>query len=242
HYRTLDRDLFSVEGNTIGVREEDRWGADFFLGQHIARLGLVSGGIRIGGVELEDKLRGTSEQLNLRTLHFEAQLENFDRANFPTSGNRHHVQLELAGRLLGGDVDYTKFTASLEAYYPLLPRLTYHPRLRVGLSRQGLPSSEKFYVGGMASFWGFRVDELSGDKLVLMNHELRVRLPLRLYLAARLDVGDVYTSTESIRIDNLRSGIGGWLAFDSPIGPLKVGFGGGNSEKDHVYFTAGMRF
>jgi len=193
-------------------------------------------------VELEDHRDHTSDRFGLRTLHLESVVESFDRYPFPTRGKKHRFDLRFAGRLLGGEIEFSRFFTSIEAYYPLGPYLNYHPRLSVGLSRRGLPPSEKFYAGGSDSFAGYRVNELAGDKVFLLNQELRLKLPARFYLTGRFDLGDVYAGTEEIKPGQFRHGFGGALIFDSPIGPFELGFGGGDSPRDRVYFNAGLSF
>jgi len=242
HYSTLDRDLYDAEGRADGIRKEDRWGAGFVLGQQIARLGTVSAGITIEEVQLKDNRIGADDLLGLRSLHFESRVETLDRADLPTEGENHQVELRFAGKLIGGDVEFTRFRLLLESYTPLGKYVTYHSRLSLGLSRRGLPPSEKFYAGGLHSFNGFRTNELSGDKLFLLNQELRFKLPFWLYFSARFDVGDVYGSAEDIKLAKLRQGFGISLTLDSPIGPIELGWGGGDSPKDNLYFHAGYRF
>lgn len=242
HYRELDRDLYDVNGRTDGIREEDRWGAGFILGQQIARLGTASAGITVEEVQLRDRRIGTDDLLGLRTLHLESRVETLDHANFPTRGNNHQAEIRFAGKLIGGDVEFTRFRLSLETYYSFNSFVVYHPHLTLGLSRRGLPPSEKFYAGGAHSFYGFRTSELSGDKMFLFNQELRFKLPFWLYLSARFDVGDVYGSTEDIKLAKLRQGFGIAAALDTPIGPIELAWGGGDSPKDNLYFNAGFRF
>jgi outer membrane protein assembly factor BamA len=238
----LDRDLFDTVGKVNGYRDEDRWGGAFYLGQQIARLGQVRLGLKVERIETVDHLKKTSSLLNLRTLHFESEVESFDRYPFPNRGKKHSLDLRFAGKLLGGEVEYSRFFTSIEVYYPLGEYLNYHLVASVGLSRRGLPPSEKFYAGGLGSFAGFRTSELSGEKLVLFNQELRLNLPYRFYLTGRFDLGDLYAGSDDIKPEEFRSGIGVSLALDLPIGPFEFGYGGGDSPKDRVYFSAGFRF
>ncbi len=241
-YESLDRDLFLPDGTTDGSRFEDRWRLAFEFGQHIARLGAVTAGISLEEIQLEDTRKETFQKFGLRTLYLQSLVENLDQATLPNSGNKTSVELRLAGKLIGGEVEYTRLLGSIEFYHPISKYVNLHPRFSIGWSRRGLPSSEKFYLGGMHSFAGFRINELSGDKFLLFNQELRVNLPLNFYLYGRWDLGEVYTTTEEIKIRNLRHGFGTALAFGSPIGPIELGFGGGDSPKDRFYFRAGFRF
>ncbi|MCP4570155.1 MAG: BamA/TamA family outer membrane protein, partial [FCB group bacterium] len=198
--------------------------------------------VRIERVDLFDHEVGTSDRFDLRTLHLESTVESFDRYPFPTTGNKHRFDLRFAGKLFGGEIEYTRFFTSLEAYYPLGQYLNYHPKLSVGLSRRGLPPSEKFYAGGCRSLAGYRINELSGDKMFMFNQELRLKLPARFYLTGHIDFGDLYAGADDIKIRQLRRGFGVSLAFDSPLGPVVIGYGGGDSPKDRVYFSAGFGF
>jgi NTE family protein len=242
YYHNLERNLFSSNGAKRGEREETRWGATFYLGQHIARLGTVTAGIALEEQELTDFSRRTFARFGLRSLYFRSLVETLDRLPFPTRGGRTELELRFAGKLIGGEVEFTRFQGSLEAYYTLADRVTFHPSVSLGLSRRGLPSSEKFYLGGMHSLSGFRTSELAGDKFVLINHELRCRLPLGLQAFGRYDIGNVFTSTESIRIADLRDGFGAALATDSPLGTIELGYGAGDSPRDRWYFSVGLRF
>ena len=241
-YNLRDRKLYNSEGDAIGHRDEDRWGGSFYLGQQLGRLGEAKMGLVVEELDLYDHVRETSDRFGLRTINFESMLETFDRYPFPNHGSRHHAELRFAGKLLGGEVEYTRFSLSLEAYYPLGKYLNYHPHFFVGLSRRGLPSSERFYVGGQHSFAGYRSDELAGDKAVVFNQELRVKLPYRNYLIGRWDLGDVYASADDIKPGKLKHGLGIALAVDTPIGPFEIGYGGGYSPKDRLYFSAGFEF
>lgn len=241
-YDRLDRRLFDEDGSVADFRDEDRWGGAFYLGQQIARLGQVKAGVRIERVDLFDHEVGASDWFDLRTLHLESTVESFDKYPFPTTGNKHQFDLRFAGKLFGGEIEYTRFFTSLEAYYPLGRLLNYHPKLSVGLSRRGLPSSEKFYAGGRGSLAGYRINELSGDKMFMFNQELRVKLPARFYLTGHMDFGDLYAGADDIKLGQARRGFGVSLAFDSPLGPVVIGYGGGDSPKDRVYFSAGFDF
>ena len=241
-YDGLDRKLFDGNGDVVGFRDEDRWGGAFYVGQQIARLGQVRVGVSIEHVELFDHEAGVSDKFGLRTLHLESVIESFDRYPFPMTGKKHRFDLRFAGKLFGGEVEYSRFFTSLEAYYPLISFLNYHPKLSIGLSRRGLPPSEKFYAGGNGSFAGYRINELSGDKIFLFNQELRLKILSHFYLTGHVDYGDVYAGADDIKPGQFRHGFGVSLAFDSPAGPVVIGYGGGDSPRDRLYFSAGLSF
>jgi outer membrane protein assembly factor BamA len=241
-YGSLDRTIFGPDNTLIGVRNEKKYGGLFRIGQQIARLGTVTGGIKIEEIEYDYGRTDGKERFGLRSLTLESVVETFNRPTFPETGNKHLFQLQFAGKLIGGDAEFTRYFSSFETYLPLLSSLVYHPRLSVGISRTGLPPSEQFYVGGIHSFSGFRTYQLAGDKAFLFNQEMRLKLPLRLYLYARYDIGEVYNSADQIKLRNLRHGVGFSIALDSPIGPFEFGYGVADKENDRYYFQAGFDF
>ncbi|MDH3890303.1 MAG: BamA/TamA family outer membrane protein [candidate division Zixibacteria bacterium] len=242
HHNRLNRNVYDAHGNVTDEIDENRTGLEVKFGQQISRLGTLSAGLIVQEVEYEFDTAQVREKFGLRALKFESLVETFDRLPFPESGKKHLFEIQLSGKFIGGEVEYTKFYSSIEAYWSLGGPLNYHPKLAVGLSRSGLPESEKFYLGGMKSFAGFRTDQLSGDKIMTMSHELRCKLPLRLYLSARYDIGEVYASADDIRLSGLRHGFGVTAALDSPIGPLEFGYGVADEGFERYYVNIGLAF
>ncbi|UCG61221.1 MAG: BamA/TamA family outer membrane protein [Candidatus Zixiibacteriota bacterium] len=240
-HRRLDRLVFLGE-EEIGLRKERKTGFDLIFGQQIARLGVVSAGFTCEQVEYDNTDTGIRRKFGLRILKLESQVENFDRLPFPTRGNRHLIQLRFAGKYLGGDEEFTRFYSSFETYFPLGKHVNFHPRLALGVSRRGLPPSEQFFLGGLHSFAGFRTHQLAGDKMFILSNEIRIKLPLLLYLMGRHDMGEVYVSSDEIKLRNLRHGVGVSLALDSPIGPFEFGYGIVNSDIERFYINIGLAF
>ncbi|MEW6412682.1 MAG: patatin-like phospholipase family protein [Candidatus Zixiibacteriota bacterium] len=240
-HRYIDRRVY-VGDEQVGTREERKTGFELTVGQQIARLGTVSAGLTMERVEYENSNTGTGRVFDLRVVTFESMVENFDRLPFPSTGNRYLFQLQLAGKYLGGEEEFTRFYSSLEIFLPLGKFLNYHPSFQLGVSRSGLPPSEQFFLGGMHSFAGFRTHQLAGDKMFIFSNEIRVKLPLRLYLTGRHDLGEVYVSSDEIKLRNLRNGVGVCLAFDSPLGPFEFGYGIADSDFDRFYVNIGFAF
>lgn len=242
-YRTvLNRQTYDIFDQVRGIREERKTGISMEVGQQITRLGKVSASLISEEVDYFDTNFDQKVKYGLRSLLFNSQFENFNRVPFPTSGNKHQFQLQLCGKFLGGDVEFTKFYTSHESYISINPTLTFHPYFALGASRSGLPPTEQFYLGGMHSFVGFRTDQLAGDKMLLFSNELRIKLPLKLYFTTRYDLGDVYNSIDQIKLRNLRHAFGFSLAADSPLGPLEFGYGYVDEDQDETYLNLGFRF
>lgn len=244
YYHLLDRHFYNGESTTVETVDEKRLGGEFILGQQIRRFGSVTGEFRIEKIKNEFDSSGAVENLQLRTLGLRSVVETINRIPFPTAGKKHMFLFEYAADILGGESRFTRIYSTIESYFVLTDRLNFHPRLAVGWtdSDNPVPLSERFYIGGMDSFYGYHTDEMHGDKMILGNLEFRYKLPYRFYALARFDLGDVYPSADHIKLQNLRSGIGIALSFDSPLGPITTAYGRSDSDHERFYFSAGLAF
>ncbi len=243
YHKFLNRHLYDSEDSLIGKREERKTGVTLSLGQQIARLGTVSAKVTVEEVDYDFNTNPeTSVEFGLRVLTLESLVETFDRIPFPHSGKKVHLEFQQAGEVLGGDMEYSRFYADVEAYFPLGRHLTYHPRIEVGGSRPALPLSEQFYLGGMHSFAGYRTYQLFGEKMFVISNEVRAKLPLRLYFSVRYDIGNVFASTDDIKLKSSLQGAGAFLALDTPLGPFEIGYGIAEDERDRFYLRAGFNF
>lgn len=242
YHKKMNRQIYDINESPVAYRREHKTGISLKTGQQIARLGAVTAEMLFEEVAYDDLLLNSHEEYSLRSLKFESLVESFDKVPFPQKGNKHLFQLQFTGKIISGDIEYTKFYTSHEAYIPLGSDVNYHPYLALGASRSGLPPTEQFYIGGMRSFSGFRTYQLSGDKMFLMSHELRFRLPFNSYFTMRYDMGEVYGRTDQIKLRNLRSSIGAIFSLDLPIGPFEFGYGLADSDLDKFYLNIGFLF
>lgn len=243
-YHYLDRKIYNDDGESIARREEDRYGFDITLGHQIARFGTVIGGLGWTDVESEYSPGGGNSHSKLRTFSLLSRVENINRYPFPTKGKKHIFAARFATDVLGADAQYTKIFSSVESYWPLPAGLNFHPVISVGLSdaKAGIPVSERYYIGGHYSFYGFAYEELNGSKMFLTNLELRLNLPYHFYLYGRYDFGQVYGAFDDIKLKNMRHGYGFSIALDSPIGPIDFGYGKSGSHPDRLYLDIGLGF
>lgn len=242
YHDRLDRKKYTPDNNSLGYNNEEKTGVQFTVGQQIARLGTVTANVILEKAELNDPSDTIKQSFGLRSLRFESLVENFDRLPFPRSGTKHDFQLQFTGKIFGGEVEYTKFYTSHEAYLPVNKYINYHPYIAIGASRAGLPSTEKFYLGGLHSFIGYNTYQLEGDKMFILSNELRFKFPLYLYFKLRYDMGEVYSHTDQIKIRNLKKGFGGVLMIDSPLGPIEFGYGETDTDSENYYLNIGLSF
>jgi NTE family protein len=239
-YHALDDRRLFENHHRVGQFSQKRLGAGFSLGQHMARFGVISVEAKAERVKIKDGDRRDS--YGVRSLVIRSLVDSFDKYPFPTQGKYHHLYVELAGDILGGDVVYRKAFTSLESYFPLSRRVNFRPKIAIGASDGTLPISEKFTLGGWDSFYGLFSEELVGDKVFMGSLGLRFRFFRRWYWTVRYDVGRVWSKLESIKFKNLKHGVGSSLALDTPLGPLEFAYGVATDEWDKFYFRFGYGF
>ncbi len=242
YHNRINRFIFDDESNEIEIRKEIKTGFSFSLGQQIKRFGTVTAKFDVVNYDDRYLVQNIKNKRDLRIFSIKSSIENFDRSPLTLKGSKHFFEVQMAGKFMGGDEEYNRFEASTEIYIPINHKLNYHPKFAIGLSSSGLPPSERFYLGGIESFSGFRTYQLNGDKFIMLSNDLRLKLPFRFYFTFRHDIGEVYTHTDEIKLRNLRNGISLILSFDSPIGPFDFRYGFADSDNDRYYINIGLDF
>jgi outer membrane translocation and assembly module TamA len=212
------------------------------LGQHISRLGTLSLEAKLERVELKEKNGPPREINDIRSITLRSLVDTFDKYPFPDKGKYHHLYIEVAGKVLKGDLTFRRGFTSLESYFPLSKHWNLHPKIGIGISDGNLPTSEKFLLGGYNQLYGFFQDELRGDKVIYGNLELRLKFWKRFYWNVRYDAGNVWSKLEDFKINEIHSAIGTGLAIDTPIGPAQVHYGYAGKDRDKIYFRVGFEF
>jgi len=172
----------------------------------------------------------------------------------PVGGNVVSVTTDVALRALGSEVGFIK--SYVEAFaYPQLPfgnRTVLALGGRLGLAHgfqrlldneavADLPASERFFAGGDTTVRGFSLDRLGtpetitpsgfptgGNAVVIMNAELRYRLPLwSLQAVTFLDTGNVFTKASNLDLTELRPAAGFGARIKVPLlsAPIRVDLG-----------------
>ncbi len=243
YFSRLRRRLFEADGAPLGYRVEDRLGWSAEIGQQIARLGTILFGYRLEKIETRLTLTDATNEETLSAFAIRSSVETFNKFPFPDYGHRQDFILEFTGSWLGGTYEeYTKMYSSLEAYWPLGSSMNLHPHLAIGVSTADLPDVEKFYVGGMYNFSGFRTDQMIGDKFFTASMQLRIKIPWHLYLKGNFEYGNVYDEYEKLRIKDFIHGWGVALSLDSPLGPFDFGYGNPQDRPHRFYLNLGLKF
>ena len=215
----------------IGEYRELRQGGSVTLGMQLERLGTAS---------VEGRLENQSAwsffgqpfstgSFKIGSVKFGLKIDNQDVFPYPRKGVLMNFFYESALMPAQGDAGFTKMWFSYDSYQTYFSRHTIHARIRFGFADETLPITEQFSLGGQDNFYGLREDNNRGRQLLLASLEYRYHSPVKVffdtYLSVRYDLGSLWTTPSEVRLVDLRHGIGGALALDTPIGPVEFALG-----------------
>jgi NTE family protein len=224
----------------LGEYRDIRYGFSLTVGGLLERLGNATAefiwqDIRL--VNLQD-LAGLDDRHRLAIIRLATLVDTKDAYPFPTKGVGFRMSYEFSLEGLGSQVSYNSLQAMYENYASWGENVTFHPRFTIGFADNTMPLAQQFRLGGRDSFFGLREEDRRGRQLILMNIEVRYRLPVRLlfdtYLRARYDLGTISAVPEEIKFSSLLHGVGIELALKTPVGPAVFGVG------KAFYFTADL--
>jgi len=201
-------------------------------------------------IQITDRSEASSNILKLEgeniTSSVTANLryDSRDRSFNTTRGTTSKLEVEYAG--LGGDFNFTKYTAETVWYWPLFWKLVGMTRAQGGyISGEGLdvPDYERFFIGGINTIRGVEKKDISptddsdptdpdppligGESYAVFNAELSFPIgeEMGLYGVVFYDTGNVWEEGESPDFGVLVSTAGGGLRWQSPFGALRLEYG-----------------
>lgn len=233
HPNRWDRDL-------LGEYRDIRYGFSVSFGSLLERLGNATAEFLWQNIRLVNirDLPGVDERYRLAIVRLATLVDTKDAYPFPTRGVGFRMSYEFSLEGLGSQVGYNALQAMYENYASWGRSLTFHPRFTLGFADNSMPLAQQFRLGGRDSFFGLREDDRRGRQLLLMNMEVRYKLPLQLlfdtYVRARYDLGTISAVPEEIKFSSLLHGVGVELALATPVGPAVFGVG------KAFYFTSDL--
>ena len=178
----------------------------------------------------------------IRSLIFSLYNNTADHPYNPTTGWRNTLTTEFAGRLLGGDQDFTKLEQESIRYFKMRKGHTLALRLSTGYGIGELPEIDKFRVGGAETLRGYDTFDTSGNKKILANAEYRFKLADNLQGVVFTDAGRAWKNEEKVNLKEIKVGAGVGLRIDTPIGMIRLDYGWGKDGKGQSYFSIGQPF
>jgi len=153
-----------------------------------------------------------------------------------TEGKRYSLSAEFAGKALGGDFNYNKYTAEARQYLKVGKEQVVALRLTAGYADGHMPDSGRFAVGGADTLRGYEDDEFKGNKMLAATAEYRFPVAKKVQGVVFTDVGNAWQG-EGYKLNDLEASVGVGLRITTPIGPIRLDYAqGGEGGKTHFSF------
>lgn len=235
--RVASYDVFSARG-----------GVD--LGSMFFRYGQLRIGVEKGMIE--PKLDTGLESYSPGDKHvaqgaFTAKLilDQLDSVHFPRYGWRGAAKIYNSNSILGADDIYTRWEADGSAAYSLGAH-TINFGLRAGgkMGTHDLPRYDLFRWGGFLQQSGYKNDQLIGEnlkfgRLMYYHRVMRGTLFEGAYAGLSLEAGKVGNPLIQENSSDLLKSASIFLAVDSPLGPVYLGYGRAKDSNNSFYFYLG---
>lgn len=151
-----------------------------------------------------------------------------DNVFAPTEGMRVGLTAEFAGRFLGGDFDYNKYTFDGSKYLKVGHEQVLAFRLQAGAATGQLPDAGKYSVGGIDSLRGYDEMEFRGSKMVTASAEYRFPIVKKVQGVIFTDVGNAWDDGASNDSMHLKSSVGVGINVNTPLGPIRLDYARGD--------------
>lgn len=188
-----------------------------------------------------------------------------DSILFPSRGLLQSAAVEWG--LPFGDLSYYKLNYLIQWFTPLPANIVWMLRSDIGygggIGDKPLPFFKAYYAGGVGSVRGYDTASLGpqdaqgntigGRRKIIGNAELFFPLPgakandQSVRLSVFADAGQIYDNGTQPQLESFRYSVGAGLAWNSPVGPLKVSYGYPVNKKvgdriQHFQFQVGTVF
>jgi len=177
-----------------------------------------------------------------RSITIGRVFDSRDNVYDPHEGKRIGYSVEWAGGL-GGDFDFTKFTADWRYYYRAGGENVWALNLGVGYADGDMPLSQRFTMGGSDTLRGYEDDQFRGNSMVKATLEYRFPIVKKVQGVLFTDNGYAWDKRHEDEFDMglIKNSFGVGLRINSPLGPVKLDYGYGE-DGGKFHFSFGGQF
>jgi len=152
----------------------------------------------------------------------------------PTRGTFYSISFREAARVLGSKLQFAKVNLQSSFFHSPIRRVILAFSLRAGIAwnfgeSREVPIWERYFAGGRSTVRGYNQDHIGapegGDKMVILNGEIRFPFFQGLGLVTFVDSGNVWTKGEDFKPLVLKTTAGAGIRYDTPVGPLRLDVG-----------------
>jgi NTE family protein len=241
-----------LDNDPIAEYRLQRYGYGLNIGRQIANNGEIRFGIgqawgeadvRIGERDLP------SYSFTEGFYELQYSFDTFDNVDFPHEGEEIGLQLRQYDTALGSDERYRQWQFDLDK------ALSHGANTWVLGARYGRTLddadvvSSSYQLGGPRQLSGFRQDALSAQNVSLarlvyyrrMTPRAFLPLDFPLYLGASLERGRAWNGDNDFDSGYINAA-SVFLGYETPLGPLNLGYGFNDEDEHALYFNLGGRF
>ena len=252
----------NIERRTADLYRVDQRVATYDLDQAVVGLDVGSvlgryGEIRLGAVKgkLDPKLdtgpaflSPADGRVDQGAFRFRLALDQIDSAHFPRHGWRAGARVFDSTNRLGATDTYTKWDADATGAYSFGDH-TFNFGARAGgrVGSDPIPRYDLFQWGGFLQQSGYPTGALIGERIAFAramyyHRILRSGLLEGMYGGASLEFGKVGNPLVPGNPDGLLKSMSLFVAADSPLGPVYVGYGRSTDGNNSWYFYLGRAY
>lgn len=205
-------------------------------------------------------IAGEVGRKNTSAVSLGVERDSRDNIFFPQAGSDMEISTEVAGSVIGGDVEFWRVIAGSSWFFKHVWETVLAIRVRGGyVDRYGLtrlvPLYERFYLGGANTVRGYDEWEVGprdrfgnpegGKTMFYTNFEYRIPISKEFFhLIAFWDSGYCWRELRDINIQDMQSGVGGGLRINIPMmGLLGIDYGYGiEAGSGRIHFNIGSTF
>ncbi|TVS16196.1 MAG: hypothetical protein EA417_10965 [Gammaproteobacteria bacterium] len=231
----------------IAEADVTRFGADVELGYEFGNAAVARVGIRryrtdVSGLDPEL----ASSDVDGAEWRVEVLRDSLDDVFFPSQGRRSSLLYRRSVSTLGADEGFEQ----LEVFHfgaRTRDRLTLQWSAMAMLTLDDdAPLANQFRAGGFSRLSGYRSAELAGQHFTMGLVGVRWRLsPSALSPAAvgaTLEYGNVWNERSDISLSDGLANVSLYFGYNSPLGPLYIGYGYGEGSRSAVFMSLGRPF
>jgi len=172
--------------------------------------------------------------------------DTLDNIAFPLEGFLTTVEWRTSSGTLGADDDYDQLRTSA-THARTWGRHTLLSTLRFDVTTSGEPPLDRsFRLGGFLDLSGLAQDQLLGKYAARLGASYYRRIgDLALFPAfagVSVELGNAWGARDDISLGNTIWGGSVWAGVDTPVGPIYVGYGRAEGDRDAVYVYLGRAF
>ncbi len=247
-YRGFNINTFA-NGEKISQLRATTAGVGLEMGREFGTWGTITLGLRRLVFNLEQKIGSIllpQDELDYGEFSIRFNIDTLDNLNIPHRGMLANLNWSLAREQLSADDEFDQVNLSF-AYANTWGRHTLVSGVRLNSTTKGnAPIYANFPLGGFVNLSGLSQGEINGPHSAILASTYYHRISnfhlFPTYVGGTFEFGNAWKDTDDIDFKSSIAAGSLFVAVDSPIGPLYIGYGLAEHGKDSGFLYLGSTF